>query len=141
MTARTIARWLLGIVFLGVGIIHLRNPEAFLPIMPGWVPMPRTVIMLTGGWELLGAALLLWPSPRANWWGGVLMAIYAVVVFPANIKHAIDNLAYGIAVGGQVLGWGYHGPRLLFQPVFVWWALWAGRVVDWPFRRVQHPLH
>ena len=127
---RNLLRWLLVMVYLGVGIVHLRNPAAFLPIMPDWVPFPAVVIALTGVWELVGAALLVWPNARVNWWGGALMAAYAVAVFPANIKHAID----GVAIGGQVLGWGYHAPRLLFQPVFVWWALWAGRVIDWPFR-------
>jgi uncharacterized membrane protein len=130
---QTALRWLLAAVYLGVGIVHLRAPGGFLPIMPDWVPMPLLVIALTGVWELLGAALLVWPRARANWWGGALMAAYAVAVFPANIKHAVD----GVAIGGQVLGWGYHAPRLLFQPVFVWWALWAGRVVDWPFKAAR----
>jgi hypothetical protein len=31
--------------------------------------------------------------------------------------------------------WLYHGPRLLLQPVLVWWALYAGAVTDWPFGR------
>jgi hypothetical protein len=52
-------------------------------------------------------------------------------VFPANIKHAVD----GVVVSGTALGWGYHGPRLLAQPVIVWWALWAGGITDWPFGR------
>lgn len=130
MTTRTLLRWLLAMVYFGVGIVHLRNPMALLPIMPDWVPYPVVFIVLTGMWELVGATLLVWPGARANWWGGVLMAVYAVAVFPANIKHAID----GVAMGGAVLGWGYHAPRLMFQPVFVWWALWTGRVVDWPFR-------
>lgn len=137
MSIRILLRWLLALVYLGVGIVHLRSPAGFLPIMPDWVPFPRLVVLLTGIWELIGAALLFWPNARANWWGGVLMAIYAVAVFPANIKHAID----GVAIGGEVLGWGYHAPRLLFQPVFVWWALWAGRVIDWPFRNAAKDLH
>lgn len=130
---RTGLRWLLALVYLGVGIVHLRSPGAFLPIMPDWVPVPRIVVMTTGVWELIGAALLAWPNRRANWWGGAAMAVYAVVVFPANIKHAIDS----VAVGGQVLGWGYHAPRLLFQPVFVWWALWVGKLLDWPFKSTR----
>lgn len=130
---RTIARIILGLVYAGVGIVHLRSPQSFLPIMPEWVPFPLEVVALTGVWELLGASLLLWPRMRLNWWGGVLMAVYAVVVFPANIKHAMDM----VEVGGNTLGWGYHGPRLAFQPVFVWWALWAGRVTDWPFRKAS----
>jgi uncharacterized membrane protein len=135
-TWRTGARWLLALVYLGVGIVHLRSPAGFLPIMPSWVPWPEAVIALTGVWELLGAALLAWPDARANRLGGFAMAAYAVVVFPANIKHALD----GVAIGGQVLGWGYHAPRLAFQPVFVWWALWAAKIIDWPFRNGKRHL-
>lgn len=127
------ARLLLGVIYAFVGYVHLRSPEGFLPIMPDWVPFPREVVLLTGVWELIGAALLLLPRSRANWWGGALMAAYAVVVYPANIKHAMEM----VEVSGQVMGWGYHAPRLAFQPVIVWWALWAGRVIDWPFRRAR----
>lgn len=131
MNKRRLLRWLLALVYLGVGLVHLGRPDVFLPIMPDWVPFPREVVLLTGVWEMIGAVALLWPGMRANWWGGVMMAAYAVVVYPANIKHALD----GVAQGGEALGWGYHAPRLMFQPVFLWWALWAGRVTDWPFRR------
>jgi len=128
---RTGLRWLLALIYAGVGLVHLRSPEGFLPIMPDWVPFPREVVLLTGVWELLGAAALAWPSARVNRWGGVAMAAYAVAVYPANIKHAMD----GVAMAGQTLGWGYHGPRLAFQPVFLWWALWCTAVIDWPFSR------
>jgi uncharacterized membrane protein len=124
-------RWLLALVYAGVGVVHLTSPEGFLPIMPEWVPLPRLVVLLTGVWELAGAAALLWPSARVQRLGGLTMAAYAVAVFPANIKHALE----GVALGGQTLGWGYHGPRLAFQPVFVWWALWCTAAIDWPFRR------
>ena len=40
-----------------------------------------------------------------------------------------------IAIGGRALGWWYHGPRFVLQPVLVWLALWTGGVIDWPFRR------
>lgn len=130
-TVKTIARLLLAAIYAFVGYVHLKSPEGFLAIMPGWVPFPREVIFATGVWELIGAALLTFPRARANWWGGLLMAAYAVAVYPANIKHALDM----VEVGGRVLGWSYHAPRLAFQPVFVWWALWAGGVIHWPFKR------
>lgn len=126
---RTIARLLLALAYAAVGVIHLKSPEGFLPIMPDWVPWPRAVVIGTGVAEIAGAIGLMVPRLRvAAAWG---LAAYAVCVFPANIKHAVE----GIEVSGVVLGWGYHGPRLLAQPVIVWWALWAGGVTDWPFRR------
>ena len=102
-------------------------PQFFVPIVPGWVPEPRFVVLATGVCEIAGAIALM--TGRLRYVAGVMLALYAVCVYPANIKHAIDS----VAIGGSTLGWGYHGPRLLFQPVFVWWALFAGGVIDWPF--------
>ena len=124
---RTGLRWLLSLVYFTVGVIHLRSPDAFLPIMPDWVPWPREVVRVTGVCELLGAVALF--VPRLRWLAGIGLAAYAVGVYPANIKHALES----VALGGETLGWGYHAPRLMFQPVFVWWALFAAKVIDWPF--------
>jgi uncharacterized membrane protein len=127
--ARAVARVVLALAYAAVGVIHLKSPDGFLPIMPDWVPWPRDVVLATGVAELAGAIGLMIPRLRvAAAWG---LAAYAVCVFPANIKHAVE----GIEVSGVVLGWGYHLPRLLAQPIIVWWALWAGGVTDWPFRR------
>ncbi len=126
---RTGLRLVLALVYFTVGIIHLRSPQGFLPIVPDWVPWPTEVVLATGVAEILGAIGLM--VPRLRWWAGVGLAAYAVGVYPANIKHAME----GVALGGDVLGWGYHGPRLALQPVFVWWALFAGSVIDWPFKR------
>ena len=122
---------MLAAAYLVVGIIHLRSPGAFMPIMPDWVPFPRETVLVTGVCEIAGAVALL--IPRLRWWAGVMLAAYAVCVFPANIKHAVE----GVAVGGTALGPWYHVPRLLFQPVIVWWALFAGGVTDWPFSGPQ----
>ncbi len=126
---RAIARWLLTIAYLAVGALHLMRPETFLAIMPDWVPFPLQTVQITGVCEILGAIGLT--IPRLRWLSGVMLAAYAVCVFPANIHHALDS----VAIGGTTLGWSYHGPRLLLQPVIVWWALFAGGVTDWPFRR------
>jgi uncharacterized membrane protein len=127
---RAIARYTLGIVYLIAGIAHVRSPAGFLEITPDWVPWPQAVIFATGLCEVAGAVALL-VIPRLRYAAGIAFALYAVCVYPANIKHAME----GIAIGGQHLGWWYHGPRLAFQPVFVWWALWTGGVTDWPFRK------
>ncbi len=127
--ARTVLRWLLAAAYLFVGIVHLRSPGGFLPIVPDWVPYPREVILLTGVCEIAGAVgLMTGRFRRAAAWG---LAAYAVCVFPANIKHAIE----GIVIGGVKLSWAYHAPRLAFQPVIFWWALFAGGIITWPFRQ------
>lgn len=127
---RLILRWVLGLAYLAAGIIHLRSPRGFIAITPHWVPDIPLVIALTGIAEIAGAvALLLVPGLRRA--AGIGLALYAICVFPANINQAI----YNIPLGGEHFGWWYHGPRLLFQPVLVWWALWAGDVIDWPFAR------
>jgi uncharacterized membrane protein len=125
---RTILRILLALVYLYVGIAHLRSPNTFLAIIPLWVPFPYQVILFTGLCEIVGSVALL--TQRLRRVAGIMLALYAICVFPANIRHAVE----GIAIGGKALGWGYHGPRLLFQPVFVWWALFAGGAVNWPFK-------
>jgi uncharacterized membrane protein len=126
---RQIFRVLLAIFYFVAGVAHIRSPTGFLQITPDWVPYPAQVVFLTGVAEIAGALGLMIPRLRAT--AGIGLALYAVCVYPANVNHAINN----IEMGGNQLSWWYHGPRLAFQPVFVWWALWVGGVIDWPFRR------
>ncbi len=126
---RSALRWLLALFYLLAGVAHLRTPEPFLAITPPWVPWPLQMVLFTGVCEILGAIGLMIPRFRRA--AGIMLAAYAICVFPANIHHAMQ----GIAIGGTALGWGYHAPRLAFQPVLVWLALFAGGVIDWPFGR------
>lgn len=129
---RTALRWLLALFYAAAGYAHLANPAPFLLITPPWVPAPEAVVALTGLAELAGAAGLIqpWLRPvrRAAGWG---LAAYALCVWPANFQHLALDLAR--ADGGA--GLGYHVPRLAFQPVLIWLALWVGGATDWPFAR------
>ncbi len=129
MSGRLVARVLLALVYVPFGLFHLLSADKLLPIMPPWVPFPREVILFTGACEVAGGLGLFIPPLRRA--AGIGLALYAVGVFPANLHHALDD----VRVPGLPSSWWYHGPRLAFQPVFVWWALWAGEVIDWPFRR------
>ncbi len=124
---RWILRSILAVAYAFAGIAHLRSPEVFMAITPDWVPMSREVIIATGLCEIAGAVALM--TGRLRHLAGIMLALYALCVYPANIKHALE----GVAIGGNRLGWGYHGLRLLFQPVIIWWALYAGGVINWPF--------
>jgi uncharacterized membrane protein len=127
--ARAVMRWILAVVFVAAGIGHLSAPEPFLAITPSWVPFAPQVIFITGLCELAGAVALV--TKPLRWWAGVAFAAYALCVWPANFKHAID----GIALPHVTNSWLYHGPRLAFQPVIIWWALYCANVIDWPWRR------
>ncbi len=131
ITGRTVARWVLAIFYAAAGIVHLTMPDVFLPVMPDWVPWPRETILFTGLCELAGATGLL--VERTRKLAGFMLALYAIAVFPVNIKHAF----YGPPIPGLAHMWLYHGPRLALQPVLVWWALFAGGIIDWPFRSRQ----
>lgn len=130
--ARTVLRILLGVIYFIAGVAHVRSPGGFLQITPGWVPYPEMVVFLTGLCEIAGAVALLFIR-QLRTAAGIAFAAYAIFVFPANINHAIND----IAVGGAHLSWWYHAPRLAFQPVFVWWALWVGGSVEWPFAKLE----
>lgn len=120
--------------YAAAGFAHLLVPDQLLAITPSWVPFASQVILGTGIFELVASVALL--TPRLRGWAGILMAIYAVCVWPANFKHAID----GIDIPYISSSWWYHAPRLAFQPVIVWWALFCSGVIDWPANRGKiHP--
>ena len=122
-------RWLLALIYFAAGVIHIRSPGGFVAITPDWVPSPHAVVFWTGVAEIAGAIGLMVPRLRRA--AGIGLALYALCVWPANFNHALND----IAIGGNRLPWAYHGPRLMLQPLIIWWALWAGGVTDWPFRK------
>jgi uncharacterized membrane protein len=125
---RAAMRWLIAAFFAAAGIAHLIAPEKLLSITPDWVPFAPTVIYVTGLCELAGAiALVTRPLRR---YAGIALALYTLCVWPANIKHAVE----GIDLAGVPSSWWYHAPRLAFQPVIIWWALFSAGVIDWPTR-------
>lgn len=124
-------RLLFVVFYAAAGLVHLRSPDAFLPIVPDWVPWPRQVVLVTGWCEFAGAAGLLVPALRRT--AGTMLALYAVCVFPANVHHAVA----GISVAGLPSSWWYHAPRLAFQPVLVWGALFCAGVISWPWAAIR----
>lgn len=67
--------------FLG-GIAHFVFTEAEMRIVPPYIPWPRGAVLVSGGFELLGAVALLWPpTRRAAAWG--LFAL-TLAVTPAH---------------------------------------------------------
>jgi uncharacterized membrane protein len=126
---KTITTLLLALLYGVAGILHLLWPAPFLSITPTWVPFPHIVILLTGLCEIAGVIGLYTKTFRKS--AGHGLALYAVAVFPANINHAMLDMT----LANPLLGLWYHIPRLAFQPVLVWAALFAGGITDWPHKR------
>lgn len=129
---RAIMRWIIGAIYVMAGMAHLAAPQVLLSITPSWVPFAPQVIFATGLFEFVVSIALVTRPFRT--WAGIAMATYAVCVWPANFKHAMD----GIDVPYITNSWLYHGPRFVLQPVIVWWALYCAGVIDWPWRRKEH---
>ena len=126
---RAAMRIVMALFMMGGFVLHVRATDSLIAITPDWVPFPREVVLATGVLELMFAAALL--IPRLRKLTGVAIALYVIAVWPANFKHAIEH----IATPPIPDSWWYHAPRLALQPVIAWWALYATRVIDWPFRR------
>lgn len=87
MRTRTVARWVgLGFVFLWFalgGVAHLTHTATEMKIMPPYIPWPHALVIISGVFELLGAAgLLLKQTRRYAGWG--LFAL-TIAVTPANV--------------------------------------------------------
>jgi uncharacterized membrane protein len=126
-SARGRMRWAMALVYVGFGFFHVVASDRFLPIMPPILPFPTAIIIATGFCEIAGGLGLLAPATRRS--AGIALAVYAVCVYPANLYHAYGH----VIVPDLPSSWWYHAPRLLFQPVLIWWALFSGQVIDWPF--------
>src|SRR5580700_4518926 len=127
--ARAIMRWMLAALFLAAGVAHLAAPDKLLAITPSWVPFAPQVIFVTGLCEFAGVVALLTRPLRKP--AGIALSAYALCVWPANFKHAIEH----IDLPHISNSWLYHGPRLALQPVIIWWALYCSGVIDWPWQR------
>lgn len=126
------ARWVLGAVFVVAGVLHFTRPSSYLPIIPPWLPAPRTLVLVSGAAEVAGGIGVLLPPPVRRWagWGLVLLL---VAVFPANVYMATEGIGLD-GSWGRTLLW----LRLPLQAVLIAWALWASGA--WPRKAVSYGL-
>jgi uncharacterized membrane protein len=126
-TVRAIMRWIIAAFYVWGGYAHLHLPDVLMMLMPDIVPFPRQVIFVTGLLEFAMAAALLTKPFRK--WAGIAMAVYAICVWPANIKH----FWYDIDVPGLGSNPIYHAIRLPLQPdCVVGFVLRARRKLAFP---------
>lgn len=122
MVARTVARVLLGSAMVGAGVLHLTvQREEFQAQVPDWFPVDEDLTVLGSGVVeiALGGAFVALPRHRRTL--GALLAAFFVAVLPGNLAQYVEGTdAFGLDTDRA------RFVRLLFQPVLVLWALWAG---------------
>ncbi len=110
-SARTIARVVAAAFYVAAGILHFARPDAYVRIVPPFIPAPLAMVYVTGLAEIAGGIGLLIPAlRRAAAWGLVALLIS---VFPANVYMALTQPG--------LLLWA----RLPLQIVLIWWVLWS----------------
>ncbi len=115
--AKTLFRYLLAAIVVASGVMHFVAPDKFEKIVPDWLPAPRTLVLVSGFFEIAGGLGLLVKQTRSlAAWG--LAALFAAV-FPANVHMALHK----IYTDNLWVLWG----RLPFQGVLIAWAVWLTR--------------
>lgn len=114
----SILRLLLALFFLLAGAWHFVSPQAYIQIMPPYLPWPLWLIYISGIGEMVGGAGLL--LARLRRFAGYGLIALLVAVFPANIHMAVNH----ISVAGLHLPAWLLWLRLPLQFVFILWV-WA----------------
>ena len=114
--ARSIA---LGFVFLWFfigGIAHFAATDIEMQIVPPFIPWPRAAVLVSGVFELLGAAGLLYKPVRRA--AGIGLFALTVAVTPANIYMLQQHELFPVPVWLLVA-------RLPLQIGLLWLIWWS----------------
>jgi uncharacterized membrane protein len=102
---------------IAMGVLHLAALSTFAKAVPGYLPHPTTLVLISGVCEIAGGIGLVFPATRRPASLG-LIALY-IAVFPANVDMALHADRW-LSPNLQFLLW----LRLPFQLAFITWA-WA----------------
>lgn len=108
-------RLAISLMFVFTGISHFVLVEEMMAMIPPFVPAKEAVVYLTGGFEIAAAVGLL--VPRLQRPTGYALIAFLVMVLPANIYGALNE----VGAGGSTSGPGYLWFRIPLQLFFIGW--------------------
>lgn len=104
--------------FIG-GIAHFAATEMEMRIVPPYIPWPRAAVLVSGVFELLGAAGLLWRPTRR--WAGIGLFALTVAVTPAHIYMVQQPELFPVPYWALVL----RLPLQVALLVLIAWSTWS----------------
>ncbi len=110
------SRSALALVMVVAGILHFVATDAYVTIMPDYLPLHRELVYHSGTFEVLFGLGLLWHKSREAAGNGLILLYLAVL--PANFNMAVHDIQPASFHIPAFLLW----TRLLFQFVFIYWA-------------------
>jgi uncharacterized membrane protein len=116
LTSLAVCRAALTLVMVVAGTLHFVATDAYVSIMPAYLPLHRELVYLSGVFEVLFGLGLLWRKTRGA--AGLGLIALFLAVLPANINMAVHDIQPA----------GFHIPafalwaRLPFQLVLIYWA-------------------
>ncbi|MDP8943445.1 MAG: DoxX family protein [Actinomycetota bacterium] len=114
------------VLFVGAGGLHFARPDAYVRIVPPYLPRPRALVYASGIAEIAGGLGMLVPGLRRI--SGLWLVAVLVAAFPANVHMASSPEDIpGLRVPRTLL-WA----RLPLQGLFIWWVLEASREATGP---------
>jgi len=120
-TKRELSAYAMAIFMVFFGLSHFYKQDELVLMLPGFVPFPNTVVFMTGIIEIILAIGLVFSSTRRL--AGILLAIYLVAIFPANVYKALNEVDISGTLSSPIISW----VRLAFQPLFIIWALYCSK--------------
>jgi uncharacterized membrane protein len=118
---RVTVQILLATLFFLAGVLHLSDPALFVPLMPEWIPLHITCIIVSGVFELLGAVGLLVPFASVRRVTGWCLILLLVAVFPANVHMAVAHIQVHGMPSKPWMAWA----RLPLQPILIVAVAWV----------------
>ncbi|MEH6800432.1 MAG: DoxX family protein [Halopseudomonas sabulinigri] len=115
--------WLITLFFLLGGAAHFLIVERFVSVMPAYLPWPRELVLISGGFELLGAVGVLFACTRR--WAGCGLVLLCLAVFPANLNMALHAERFN-----EIPAWLLY-LRLPLQALIILHIVWATELLRW----------
>ena len=115
---KLISIYFFGPAYIYIGVRHFTEPDYFLSIMPNYMSFHLELVYLSGFFEILLGAMLLFNKYRVVAAKGLILLLIAV--FPANIYLAQSSLAQSLLDITQETAI----IRLPFQVLFLLFAYW-----------------